>query len=213
MSPSSKIIELRELLAAKYPSFPTKTAGYLPTGVARVDTVLKGGLPLGGLTEIVCRAGGGLLLTALARTTLRRSGLMALIDCGDAFDPAGVPPPALPRLLWIRKQSAVQAVQSADLLLHDGNLNLVVLDLCSTRAEEIRKVPASSWYRLQRVVESASTAFVVLTREPLVSGARPRLELTARFSLTALECRQADLLGQIQVSLVRGQEEFLRRSA
>ena len=213
MSPSPRIIELRELLAAKYPAPPQKTTDYLPTEVAPVDVALQGGLTLGGMTEVVCAAGGGLLLTTLVRATLRRQGLLALIDGGNSFDLAGVPKAALLRLLWVRSQTAAKAVQAADLILRDGNLNIVVLDLRSVPDEETRKIPSTSWYRLQRVVEPTSTAFVVLTRQPLVSGARPRVVLTARFGLDAFDCRQQDLLGRLHVELVRGQEERVQRTA
>ena len=213
MPPSSKIIELRELLAAKYPTAPHKTTGVLPTEVAALDVALQGGLLVGGMTEVVGETGSGLLLTALIRATERRRGLLALIDGGDAFDLAGVPRTALSRLLWVRSRTAAQAVQAADLLLRDGNLNLVVLDLRSIPPEETRKIPSTSWYRLQRVVEPTSTAFVVLTRQPSVSGARPRLMLTARFGLNAFDCRQQDLLGRLHVELVRGQEERVQRIA
>ena len=213
MLPSSKIIELRELLAAKYPAAPQKTSGVLPTEVALVDVALQGGLPLGGMTEIVCQAGGGLLLTGLIRATQRRRGLLALIDGGDAFDPAGVPKAALSRLLWVRSRTAAQAIQAADLLLRDGNLNLVVLDLRSVSPEETRKIPSTSWYRLQRVVEPTATAFVVLTGQPLVSRARPRLRLEARFNLDAFQHQQRDLLGHLHVTFLRGQEDRSRRFA
>ena len=213
MPPSSKIIELRELLAAKHPGTPLKSGGFLPTGLIRVDAALQGGLPLGGMTEIVCMAGGGLLLAALIRDTHERSGLLALIDAGDAFDPCGVPRAALQRLLWVRSQTTVRAIQAADLLLRDGNLNLVVLDLRSSLPAETRKVPSTSWYRLQRVVEPAATAFVVLTSQPLVSGARPRLVLEGRFGLEAFNSHQHDLTTRLQVKLVRGHEEAARQFA
>ena len=213
MSSSSKIIELRELLAAKYPVCSQRTGGCLPTGVAQVDALLHGGLPLGGMTEVVCPSGTGLLLAALIRATQQRRGLLALIDGGDAFDPAGIPKAALPRLLWVRTRTATQAVQAADLLLRDGNLNLVVLDLQATRAPEVRQIPSTSWYRLQRVVEPTTTAFVVLTPQPLVSGARPRVVLKTQFSLAAFDCRQHDLLGRLHVELVRGNEERIQRFA
>ncbi len=213
MPPPSKIIELRELLAAKYPTAPQKTTGCLPTEVAQIDAVLHGGLPMGGLTEIVCTTGGGLVLNALMRATQQRRGLMALIDGADTFDPAGASAAALTRLLWVRSQTAAQAVQAADLLLRDGNLSLVVLDLRSIPPQETRKIPSTSWYRLQRVVEPTTTVAVVLTSQPMVSGARPRLVLAAHFSLRAFECCQHDLLGRLQVDLVRGQEEPARRWA
>lgn len=212
MSPA-KIIQLRELLAAKFPATQPKTSSCLPCEARSVDTALGGGLPLGGMTEVVCAAGGGLLLNALVRATLRRRGLLALIDAADVFDPAGVPANALKRLLWVRSQSVAQAVQAADLLLRDANLSLVILDLCAAPTEETRKVPATSWYRLQRVVEPTATAFVVLTRQPMVVAARPRLLLEARFSLDAFDRRQSDLLTSLRADLLRGQEESQRRYA
>ena len=213
MPPSPKIIELRELLAAKYPTAPQRTTGCLPTEIAAVDAALQGGLPFGGMTEVVGQTSSGLLLTALIHATQRRRGLLALIDGGNAFDLAGMPKAALSRLLWVRSPTAAKAIQAADLILRDGNLSLVVLDLRSIPNEETRKVPASSWYRLQRVVEPTATAFVVLTCQPLVSGARPRLELTARFGLNAFDCRQKELLGRLHVELVRGQEERVQQIA
>lgn len=63
---SSKIIELRELLAAKYPSPQRVASDHFPTGLERVDATLGSGLPHGGMVEIVCRGGGsGLLLASL----------------------------------------------------------------------------------------------------------------------------------------------------
>ncbi len=185
----------------------------MPTGLKQVDELLHGGLPLGGMTEIVSPVGGGLFLTGLLRSTCQRGGLLALIDGADAFDPAGVPAAALARVVWVRTRQPAQAVQAADLLLRDGNLNLVVLDLRAAPVQETRKIPASSWYRLQRVVEPAATAFVVLTRQSLVSGARPRLVLAGRFTLQALDRRQADLGAQLEVALIRGHEEPVRQFA
>lgn len=207
MPASSKIIELRELLAAKHPDSRLKTNGHLPTGLARVDGTLRGGLPLGAMTEIVCPHGGGLLLSALMISTLENRRLMALVDASNAFDSAGVSAAALARLLLVRRCSAAQAVQATDLLLRDDNLSLVVVDLRSCRAEETQKIPSSSWYRLQPVVEPASTALVVLTRQPLGCAARPRLTLETRFTLNAFERRQTELMSRLELAFVRGAEE------
>lgn len=214
MASSSKIVELRELLAAKHPPSTRPSSGYLSTGLERVDAALGGGLPHGSTVEVVCRSGcSGLLLAALVRSTLERRGLMALIDGTDSFDYAGVPKAALPRLLWVRGRSTERAVQAADLLLRDGNLSLVVMDLRSNDAREVARVPASSWHRLQRVVEPSTTAFLVLTRQPTVCAARPRLLLDARFGLDACQRRRRDLLAAINVTLVRGGEQHVRLSA
>jgi recA bacterial DNA recombination protein len=77
----------------------------VPTGVPAIDA-LTGGLPRGGLTEIVGPASSGrtsLLLSILAQATARQEAC-ALVDASDAFDPesavsAGVD---LKRLLWVR---------------------------------------------------------------------------------------------------------------
>lgn len=138
---------------------------------------------------------------------------MALIEGADSFDFAGVPKAALPRLLWVRGRSAAQAVQAADLLLRDGNIGLVVMDLRSCDGRETARIPASSWHRLQRVVEPSTTAFLVLTGQPTVCAARPRLRLEARFGLDACQRRRRDLLAAINVTLVRGVEERVRLSA
>ena len=214
MTASSKIIELRELLATKYPATPCRTGGCLPTGLERLDAALGGGLPHGGTVEVVCRSGGGgLLLTSLIGSILERRSLMALIDGADSFDFAGVPKEALSRLLWVRGRSVARAVQAADLLLRDSNLGLVVMDLRSNDARESAKVPASSWHRLQRVVEPTTAAFLVLTCQPIVSAARPRLLLDARFGLDACQRRQTDLMAALNVTFTRGAEERVRQYA
>jgi len=52
--------------------------------------------------------------------------------------------------------------------------------------EELRRIPATSWYRLQRLVEPAPTAFVVLSRHNLVASARTKIVLENRWTLPDL---------------------------
>jgi len=76
------------------------------TGVAAVDDVLAGGLPVGSITEMVGPESSGrtsLALSFLARIT-QAANVCAWIDVSDVFDPesaaaAGVD---LSRLLWVR---------------------------------------------------------------------------------------------------------------
>jgi hypothetical protein len=191
--PRQKIIELRELLAEKYPQQEVKTCGAFPTGVEEIDQALSGGLPQGAITEVTSACGGGLLLVSLLQKVEQARAFVALIDGRDSFDPATVKKCALRRLLWVRCHSAELAVKAADLLLRDGNLPLAVLDLRSNTREELRAIPATAWYRLQRVVEPTATAFLVLTRKSLVSSARVKLQLEGHFTLDAFAQRQADL--------------------
>jgi hypothetical protein len=57
----------------------------------------------------------------------------------------------LRQLLWMRCTKALEAVKAADLLLRDGNFPLVIVDLILNSPEELRKIPQTTWYRLQRL--------------------------------------------------------------
>ncbi len=213
MAPASNIIQLRELLAAKFPELPGRTAGVFSSGCQRLDALLGEGLPLGGITELVSQGGGGLLLATLLSASAERSTFLALIDARDSLDAAALPPGVLARLLWVRSGTAERAVKAADLLLRDGNLPLVILDLRASSREEVRRIPATSWYRLQRVVEPTATAFVVLTQSGLVSSARARLRLDAHFALDAFERLSTELLSEVDFAWVREQPARIRKFA
>jgi len=43
-------------------------------------------------------------------------------------------------------------VKATDLLLHDGNLPLVLLDLQFLPSRALRKIPPSTWHRFGRLV-------------------------------------------------------------
>ncbi|HMJ06143.1 MAG TPA: hypothetical protein VK474_07785, partial [Chthoniobacterales bacterium] len=90
----------------------------------------------------------------------------------------------------------------ADLLLRDGNFPLVVLDLVLNAADELRKIPSSSWYRLQRLVEPAPIAFLILTRRSMSSSAHLKLVLQNTWTLPDLQ--KADRFSQFQFRVPRG---------
>ena len=54
---------------------------------------------------------------------------------------------------------------------------LVLLDLRHAPLRELRRVPSTSWYRLQRAVEPADLALVVATPTACVPSAQLRFEL------------------------------------
>jgi hypothetical protein len=108
---------------------------------------------------------------------------LALIDGKDSFDPQPLGNNALRHLLWLRCQTTLQAIKSADLLLRDGNFPLVIIDLVLNPANEVRKIPQTSWYRLQRLVEATATTFLVLTRTNTVSSAQLKIVLENRWTL------------------------------
>jgi hypothetical protein len=96
-------------------------------------------------------------------------------------------------------------MQAADLLLRDGNFPLVILDLVLNPLTELSRIPASNWYRLQRLVEPAPTAFLVLTPRSMISSAQWKLVLENRWTLLQLDVAVADLQAQLKIRLQRAQ--------
>ena len=107
----------------------------------------------------------------------------AVIDGRDSFDAAALEPSTLSRLLWIRCHTAEEAVKAGDLVLRDGNLPVVLLDLALNPVAELRKIPAPTWYRFQRIVEQSTATFIVLTPQALIAPAEVRVTLTFASSL------------------------------
>ena len=157
-------------------------------------------------------AGSALFTHALLQNAHRHGFFLALVDGRDSFDPQAAGQAVLSNLLWVRCQAAVEAVKAADLLLRDGNFPLVVLDLVFNPTEELRKIPQSNWYRLQRLVEAAPTAFLVLTRQSIISSAQLKMSLDNAWRLSDLE--QPDLTGRlkIQVKRVHGSREIIAKA-
>ena len=200
------IVELRQLLAEKFPGVKMsadpreRIANRWPTGVAQVDALLEGGLPKGAITEIVSSgisSGSALFLTALLERARENGEWLALVDASDSFDPAALENDVLSRLLWVRCRDAKEAVKATDMVLHDGTLSLVVLDLLFSPAIQLRKTPSSTWFRLQRILQNNSTAFVVLSPVHMISNAAARITMEKRFSLDSLEQRRETLLRQV----------------
>lgn len=141
----------------------------LPTGLGEIDTLL-GGLPRGGVTELVGPESSGrtsVMLLILAETTARGE-TCALVDAQDAFDPssaqaAGV---RLEQLLWVRCKGLQQALTAIDWMAHAAGFGVLVLDLGQVPAEFIQRVPLSTWYRFRRAIEHTPTVLLCIEREP-----------------------------------------------
>jgi hypothetical protein len=190
MASSSKIIDLRKLLAERFPHAPATAATCLVTGLPFLDQSIAGGLPRGAITELISprtSAGSASLIHALIDGAYRDTYLVALIDGRDSFDPCGLNTASLRHLLWVRCSKASEAIKAADLLLRDGNFPLVIVDCVLNSPEELRKIPQTSWYRLQRLVELAPTACLVLTRYEMVGSAQLKLVLESSWNLDNLE--------------------------
>jgi recombination protein RecA len=109
-SSNSLRLQVEAALAHRIPSALTPAKKVIrpvaQTGVAAVDEVLEGGLPVGAITEMIgpeCSGRTSLALSFLAHVT-QAANVCAWIDVADVFDPesaaaAGVD---LSRLLWVR---------------------------------------------------------------------------------------------------------------
>jgi len=199
---------LRALLAEKFPSPSARANGVFPVALGggqepeqEPERKPELELPRGRVTEATGSTGSGaLFLEALLKAVTAARGMMALVDGTGGYDPAG----ETGRLLWVLCQGAQAAIRAADLLLRDGNLPLVVLDLLMNPAAELRRIPAATWYRFQRILEHSTTVFVVLTPKPLVSSAAERLLLRNRWTLHALRQPRAKLSLELE-RVQRGQ--------
>jgi hypothetical protein len=180
MPANRKIVDLRKLLTERFPHPPLSASTRLRTGLAFLDAVVGGGLPKGAITESISpqiSAGSASLISALLQAAQRGRYFLALIDGRDSFEPWPLGNSSLRHLLWVRCHNALETIKAADLLLRDGNFPLVIADLVLNAPAELRKIPQTSWYRLQRLVEPTSTAFLVLSRRSMVSSAQLKIVL------------------------------------
>ncbi len=214
MAASSKLIDLRQLLAERFPQTFAPGTERLRTGLPAIDGAI-GGLPKNAITELSSpnpSGGSAFLIHALLHRAHRDSFFVALVDGTDSFSPPPAGPAALRNLLWVRCRHAAQAVPAADLLLRDGNFPLVILDLVLNASEELRKIPQTNWYRLQRLVEAAPTAFLVLTRRSIISSAQLKLSLENAWRLADLEEPDLSARLKIRIERVQGGREIMARA-
>ena len=177
--PSTTLAALRGLLAERFPQAARAAGSVLPTGITAIDEHARG-LPRAALTELVCgvpSGGSQLLLGQLLHLTRQRGGRVGLIDGGDSFDPASWPAESLEHLTWVRCHATSEVIPVADLFARDANFELVVIDLRRAAKAELRRIPATSWYRLQRAVEQTDLALLVITPIAVVPSAQLRLGL------------------------------------
>jgi recombination protein RecA len=155
------------------------------TGVPVLDSRLGGGLPRGHLSEIVGPRSSGrtsLLLHVIA-AAMARGELVALVDALDMLDPVSAAASGidLERLLWIRghvvtnpglcrdlnQRAMEQSMKALGLVLQAGNFGLVVFDVGDAPHDAIRRLPFTTWLRLQRMVEGSQTICVLAGNEPM----------------------------------------------
>lgn len=202
------------------------------TGVAEVDALLGGGLPVGAISELIgpsCSGRTAIALSFLANRT-RGESPVAWIDVSDRLDPesaaaAGID---LARLLWVRcadpetrqakaatrktmRSPAVrqkvwsvldQALRAADLLLQACGFEALVLDMGDIPAECVWRIPLATWFRFRAAAERSRTSVLLLTQHPC---ARSSAELLVRLRPREIEAASTILTGMHSTATVERQ--------
>jgi hypothetical protein len=67
-----------------------------------------------------------------------------------------------------------RAIKSLNLVVQSGVCTLVVIDLIDLPATALRRLPASTWFRVERAIEGSDTAVLILAAQPVArsSGGR-----------------------------------------
>jgi hypothetical protein len=177
-------LEIEHALERSFPAAlsPAQRTVYetAATGVAEVDSLLDGGLPIGAISELNGPESSGRTSLALAFLAQRTSGgqVCAWVDADDALDPesAAANGVSLRQLLWVRcaKSGGTakgkpwrrldQALRATDLLLQAGGFAAIVLDLGDTAAEHARRIPLATWFRFRQAADRARTCLVVVAQ-------------------------------------------------
>ena len=220
MKSAKNVVELRRLLAEKFPGVrmsagrPETLVKRWASGVPGIDFQLEGGFGKSCLSEVISAGvgcGSSLLLGAMVRQAHENGEWIALVDGADSFDPAALNNEELSRLLWVRCSNAREAMKATDLLLHDGTIPIVAIDLIGCPRQQLRRIPSNTWHRLARSAETCATVCVVLTPEHMISTAEARIELLPRYTLESLEEDQEILLQQLRARMMDEQTSIARK--
>ena len=208
--------KLDRTLTSALPSLdPRDELAVAPTGIHALDAQLGGGFPRGQLSELVGSQSSGRtsVLLRMMAAAAARGEILALVDTLDRFDvasgeAAGVD---LNRLLWIRghvvanpglcrdtnQRALEQAVKALTLVLQAGNVGLVAFDVADAPPEAIRRLPFTTWLRLQRIVEGSQTVCVLVGSEPMARSSAGLTMQLGRRSLTEGLTRGARFRGRL----------------
>jgi recombination protein RecA len=202
MSTASALrLQIERSLEYRFPSAltpaPRVVCEVAPIGIAVVDSLLDGGLPIGAISEVTGVQSSGrtsLVLSFLARRT-QEGQVCAWVDADDTLDPesAAANGVALSQLLWARCEDATkhakgkpwskldQALRATDLLLQTAGFGSVVLDLGNIAMEHARRIPLATWFRFRQAAQRSRASLVVLGQSSYAqSSAEVVLECAAR---------------------------------
>jgi hypothetical protein len=213
------LLELRKHLREQFPDAhraperpPRDT---LETGARCLD---HAGIPRGTLTEVIGPAGapcsgGALLISSILHAAVTDQRHIILIDGCNSFDPTSNGAELCQQLLWVRCRKASEAIRCADLLLRDGNLPLILMDLQLNPVRELQKIPATTWFRLRNLAEQTAAALIALTPMQTIASAHQRLHLKHQQTLTQTQNMWRQDLQENQTAQASRQRQPLRQSA
>ncbi len=229
-------IEIERTLEHRFPAAltpaPRTIREVAATGVAEVDALLAGGLPVGAISELTGPGSTGrtsLALAFLARRT-EEGQVCAWVDASDAFDPesAAAIGVSLKHLLWVRCRDASatnriglsqksstlkdkpwtrleQALQATDLLLQAGGFAAIVLDAGDLAPEQTSRIPLATWFRFRQAADRTRCSLIVLGKTAYAqSSAGVVLECSQRHAQTA----GGTVLCGFTYAAERGRERF-----
>jgi hypothetical protein len=124
-------------------------------------------------------------------------------SCREGFDPQPLEGDVLERLLWVRCRNTGEFLKAADLVLRDGNLPIVLLDLRGSGKGELRRIPSTTWHRFERIAGQSAVACVVATPWFMVSSAHYRVEVRGVFRVGDLERPVEELFAGMEFEVVR----------
>jgi hypothetical protein len=200
--PPPDLPTLRQQLRQKFPQAHGLRAEPVVSRAAEEPFVAES-FPAGAISEVVAAGpGSGLMLLVAGLLGDTEEILprpeMVLVDGGDVFDPSSFSDEACSKLLWIRCTSAITMLKAVDLIVRDGNVPFVLLDVTGLLERDLAALPASSWWRLKQSAERGSCRLVVLSRFPLVPCAGLRLALSAELSLSDFDRPRGELLRELR---------------
>lgn len=204
-APPEKIHFLRQLLADRFgQGSPLEKAESFSTGLEALD---RCDIPRGAISEIVTDPksgpGGSLLLYSLLHASIQKGNRVILIDGKRGFDPKGLDPEELRRILWIRCKNASDAVKATDLSVRDGNVPFIVLLLSLNAPSELRRIPSTAWHRLQMLAEQSAVTLIAFTSYAQIGCARLRLSVGGAYPLAQLHVCRDELIEQLKIKIER----------
>ena len=194
-----RLVQLQSLVAARFPAAMQTHFSGVPSISGNLVSLFPGKL-----VEVVSPArstGTGLLMQHLAGLDQKP---LAWIDAADSLDIASLPSSLRQRLLWLRGRDVKDSLKAADMILRDGNLQTLLIDLRMVPERQLFGLPSSLWHRLRMLAEKTQASVGVFTPFKTVGCAAVRWSVNSPFNLESLHTLRSDLLQELQSIQQRG---------